>query len=238
MHLTKIISIAATATIAASLATPANAQSYDDRAGVYISAFTGLSFPNVEPRNTSLFNQSFDTGFAIGGAIGYKLSSDSLAGLRFELETSYRESNINSERFAAGSTGDTSSLGALVNILYDFDSLSDSFIPYIGVGAGIGGVETDAEIITLNSDPEIIDLTAFITGGAFRVSGPTRTKFLYQAIAGVTVPLSERFDLFIDGRYYSGGDVAFDIVDAVGNMSVTESSYNNYQVQAGIRLRF
>ncbi|PCI64804.1 MAG: hypothetical protein COB37_00495 [Kordiimonadales bacterium] len=216
--------------IIAAAALPAAAQA-DDRDGLYLSAFTGLSLQSDQQSTSAgqTLDIALDNGFVIGGAIGYQLISTPLGAVRLELEASYRENDVQSGTFSsdpsAAFSGDNSSLSVFINGLYDFDVLSDSFIPYVGLGFGFGGVESDT----------IIQLAAEQVG----FGGATRTEFLVQAIAGVTIPINDTFDLFVDGRYYIAPGANFDLVDTLGNAANNfDSSYKTIQVQAGIRLRF
>jgi len=196
--------------------------------GFYISAFTGLAIQN-DPESTAgsqALDLSLDNGFVIGGSIGYRLPD---TGFRLELEAAYRENEVSAGTLLSDPTaafsGDTSSLGVFANALYDFEGFSDLAVPYIGAGIGIGGVESDTVLQAATGDLEF--------------GGPTRTEFLYQGILGVTFPLSDSFDLFVDGRYYVAPGVDFDLIDTTLNTStVFESSYKVIQLQAGLRFNF
>ncbi|MBL4788706.1 MAG: outer membrane beta-barrel protein [Kordiimonadaceae bacterium] len=216
--------------IMAAAALPVAAQA-DDRDGLYISAFTGLSLQSDQQSTSAgqTLDIALDNGFVIGGSIGYQLTSTALGALRLELEASYRENNVGTGTFSTDPTavfsGDNSSLSVFVNGLYDFDLLSDSFIPYVGLGFGFGGVESDT----------VIQLAVEQIG----FGGATRTEFLVQAIAGVTIPINDTFDLFVDGRYYIAPGADFDLVDTLGNAANNfDSSYKTIQIQAGLRFRF
>ncbi|MBL4789771.1 MAG: outer membrane beta-barrel protein [Kordiimonadaceae bacterium] len=137
MNRVKLTGIVTGIALAAALTTTANAQSYDERDGYYISAFTGLNFQSAATSTPSNggsaanigtgINLSPDNGFVLGGSVGYKFSSNSFAGLRIELEASYRENDVVTGQLVsltgADATtfgGDTSSLAVMANILYDF----------------------------------------------------------------------------------------------------------------------
>ena len=223
--------------LALALSTGASAQTSDG--DYYVSGFAGLAFQSGNSNtpvsgslatpingNTSAIELDYQSGFTLGGTIGYKLPEGILSGLRLELEASYREGDVSdSIENTDGFFGDTSSFGVLANVIYDFDFLeSNLFTPYIGVGVGLGGVESDVFInSTLDGD---------------QFGGATRTQFLYQGIAGVSFPISEGFEFFVDGRYYSAGDVEFDLVDAAGAETPFDSDYDIFSVQAGIRFSF
>ncbi|WP_262694664.1 outer membrane protein [Kordiimonas aquimaris] len=217
----------ATATLFAGLAIP-NAAQAD---GFYISGFTGLAIQR-DQNNTSgnqSLDISLDNGFVIGGAVGYKLP---ISGFRVELEAAYRENDVSAGQFLADPTasfnGDNSSLGVFGNLLYDFEGLP-LITPYIGVGIGVGGVESDV-FGSFDSVPGTPDP---------RFGGPTSTEFLYQGILGVTLPLTDTWDLFVDGRYYVAPGAEFDLIDVATNTRTTfDSNYEVIQLQAGLRFKF
>ncbi|UTW54949.1 outer membrane protein [Kordiimonas sp. SCSIO 12610] len=222
------------ATAISTVTLSSEAQSRED-GGYYVSGFAGLAFQSGNT-NTPVtgaggnLELEYDTGYSIGGSVGYKLPTSSLfSGFRLELEASYREGDVEPTD-DTDRDGDTSSFGVLANVLYDFDAIaSDFFVPYIGVGAGLAGVESDLFV----GFPD--------TSGAFvtqQFGGSTRTQFVYQGIIGATFPLSDSFDLFIDGRYYTAGDVQFDLVAPDSTETAFDSDYDVIQVQAGFRFHF
>jgi len=225
MRLSKIGAAAGVFFAATALSTIASTTAQAD--GFYLSTFTGLAIQN-DQNNTSgtqSLNISLDNGFVIGGAIGYKLP---ISSFRVELELAYRENDITAGQLISDPTaafsGDNSSLGAFANVLYDFEGFP-LFTPYIGVGLGVGGVESDVVRTAAVND--------------LRFGGPTRTEFLYQGIAGVTIPINDTFDLFAEGRYYVAPGVDFDLIDTVLNTTSTfNSSYEVIQLQAGLRFKF
>ncbi len=196
--------------------------------GFYASTFTGLAFQNDQTSSGGgdRIDISLDNGFVVGGALGYKLP---VGGFRVEMELAYRENDITAGELLSDPTiafsGDNSSLSAFGNVLYDFDNILGIATPYIGAGIGIGGVESD--VVRQNAVNDV------------RFGGPTRTEFLYQGIAGVTIPLGDTWDLFAEGRYYVAPGVDFDLIDTALNTRETfDSSYEVIQLQAGLRFKF
>jgi opacity protein-like surface antigen len=231
---TLTIFFSAAAILAGSFAS--EAQSRED-GGYYISGFGGLAFQSGNtntPANangiSSNLELDYDTGYSLGGSIGYKLPVSSIfSGFRIELEAAYREGDVNPTD-DTDRLGDTSSFGVLANVLYDFDEIaSDFFVPYIGLGAGLAGVESDVFV-------DFPDATGTFVTQQF--GGATRTQFVYQGIVGATFPISDSFDLFIDGRYYSAGGVEFDLVAPDSSETAFDSDYDVVQVQAGFRFHF
>jgi len=221
MRLLKIGTAAGALFAATAMSTAAQAD------GFYLSTFTGLAIQNDQDNRASgqSLDISLDNGFVIGGAIGYKLP---ISSFRVELELAYRENDISAGQLlsdpSAAFSGDNSSLGAFANVLYDFEGFP-LFTPYIGAGIGVGGVESDVVRTAAVND--------------LRFGGPTKTEFLYQGIAGVTIPINDSFDLFAEGRYYVAPGVDFDLIDTVLNTTTTfNSSYEVIQLQAGLRFKF
>ncbi|WP_374764780.1 outer membrane protein [Yunchengibacter salinarum] len=208
--------------------TAAMAEDRDE--GLYLSGFGGLSFQSDQTSTLAgdvtigqRLDADFKTGFVVGGAVGYRMP-ERFDGLRLELEVSYRENSLDDVRAVelpvTGVSGDNSSLGVLVNAIYDFEHVSDSFTPYVGLGAGLGGVESDAILQ---------DGTATTPFG-----GTTKTEFLWQAIGGVSVPVSDRFEWFVEGRFYDAPGVDFDLAGG-GRFN---SEFSTWQTQTGLRFSF
>src|SRR5262245_35403139 len=78
-------------------------------------------------------NASFNTGFVLGGSVGYDF-----VGPRIEVEGVYRENTGNlSIGGAAGNAGiNFNQVAIMGNIFYDFFA-GQRFVPYIGAGAGV-----------------------------------------------------------------------------------------------------
>ena len=157
--------------VAAALPSIADAQTMQQdmtaNPGVYFGVEGGLNWMF----NTTILNQSVSpqTGWALGGKIGYDF-----VGPRVEVEGLYRENN-NGNFFGGRSiTGQIAQVTAMANVFYDFNA-TGTFVPYIGVGAGVGFVDSDYNI---NS-----------------------TVFAYQGILGIGYNVTPNFRVNIDGRY-------------------------------------
>lgn len=194
--------------------------------GLYLSGFTGLAIQQDQNNRSGgqSIDVSLDNGFVIGGAVGYRLTDS----FRVEVEVAYRENDITAGTVlndpTAAFSGDNSSLGAFANVLYDFADLP-LITPYIGVGLGFGGVESDAFIDTIANDQ--------------RFGGATRTEFLYQGILGATLPVSDTWEVFAEGRYYVAPGADFDLINVTLNTRETfNSNYEVIQLQAGLRYKF
>ena len=148
----------------------AQAQTPLQPGGFYIAAEGGANWMfNTSPTSTFTFagpssfgnfssnsNAYFNTGFVVGGALGYDF-----IGLRVEAEGVYRE---NTGTLAVGgfSAGfNFNEVAIMGNAYYDFLAGS-AIVPYIGAGAGV----------------------AFLNAGALGATRQS-TQFAYQGIIGV-----------------------------------------------------
>ena len=99
--------------------------------GPYLSFGGGLSFPqgsNVDIRQPPTgvavnAKTTFDTGFIVSSALGYKWA----AGPRTEFELNYRTSGLD-EMAGADATGRQKVFGVMGNLLYDF-ATNGSYCP-------------------------------------------------------------------------------------------------------------
>lgn len=188
----------------------------------YLSGFGGVNWVDDSDftGGGSRVDLDFDTGFVIGGAIGYKFDTYSFGRPRFEIEVNYRENDEDggsSGGVRRSFSGDVTSIGVLANFLLDLGPvLGTRFNPYIGGGIGFANVYSDIRYAggSLNDDD---------------------TVFAYQLIAGVDMPVTERVTFFVDGRYYGTDDPGFRHSPAGGNL---EGDYEGYSINTGIRVNF
>ena len=167
---TALLALPIGAANAQSLFTPGGTAAYP---GFYIGAEGGL--------NWLLSNGSYstDTGFAVGGKIGYDF-----VGPRIELEGLYRNNRgSGTVQFPNGNfgfaNGQINQVSAMANLLYDF-APGATITPYVGAGAGIAFV-----------DPSL-------SAGCTMCS----TQFAYQGIVGVGYNVAPGWRIDLDGRYY------------------------------------
>ena len=224
--MSKLKTLSSFALLTSLIAAPAASADWD---GLYISAFTGLSLQSDQESTLDLETVSteFDTGFVLGGSIGYRFEQGTIGSWRTEVEVAYRENDVDAGTFTglpnANFGGDNSSLSVFGNILYDF-TVVPIVTPYVGIGLGFGGVESDT----------VIDEVTNLTFG-----GDTQSEFLFQAIGGLSFPIAPNIEGFVDGRYYTAPGVDFSIVDPINNREEAfDSEFEVFQVQAGLRLHF
>ena len=122
----------------AAVALPVAAQAQSPQPGIYIGAEGGVNW--LLNTTISGVNVSPQTGWAVGGVIGYDF-----VGPRVEIEGVYRQNNTNLWAPGAAVNGQVGQLGILANLLYDF--MPGSVItPYIGAGAGVAFVDSNSSL--------------------------------------------------------------------------------------------
>ena len=168
------------------LALPLAAQAQNAQ-GLYIGLGAGV---NIMPDEhimgsgaTSFSNLNAQTNVGgIGvGSIGWAYGN----GFRTELELDYMYNGMNKVTSPGGAvslSGAEQKFGPMVNVLYDFTTISPSFVPYLGVG---GGYQWISENIAAGG-----------TSGN-QIGG----QFAYQGIAGVAIPVASVPGLSVTGEY-------------------------------------
>lgn len=189
------------------VATPVLAQD----GGFYARAWGGVSDLRDDTLSfggaTATLN--FDTGVSFGGAFGYDYPDSPL---RAEVEFNYRSADATDIPLAFGSEGDFASTSLMINGIYAFDTGS-ALRPYVGLGIG-ALTEIDFDI----GDAEFSD----------------RDGFAYQAMIGVEYPVSDRFALFAEARYFSAGSVDLE-TDAGEGLT---ADYDSIDINFGGSLKF
>lgn len=206
-----------------------------DESRFYVSAFAGANFiDDVVLRglvggNPQTVELDFDTGYTIGGAIGYNYGIiGNNVGLRAELELSYSDSNIDQIFFSGNGPaaevnvdGDFTSTNLFVNALFDLPELGNDLItPYAGAGIGVA----------------FTDLNAIYGPGV--VLDSSDENFAAQAIIGATVRATEDVDLFVEGRYSRIFDVETPRFAPTGALTgVIEDDVDTFGVNVGFRFK-
>ena len=155
--------------------------------GLYIGLGAGINIMQDESlksingfatRDTKL---STDLGAAGVASLGYGFDN----GFRTEFEFDYRYNGLD-KLTGNGNTlklnGSEQKFGPMINILYDFNTVSPSFVPYVGVGAGYQWVKLDASVAGASASKTV---------GAFA----------YQGIAGAAIPVSSVPGLSVTAEY-------------------------------------
>lgn len=195
----KILLMASTIIAAAGLASTADAGNY------YVKAFGGanwvsdINFHALEattPTDTLTWDVGSDTGWVVGGAVGYDLG-DLARGVSTELEISYRENSrdglwsSSTDGGWSGTIGfDHSSLAIMANAWYEFPVGGVS--PYVGGGLGWARTRLEGQYVGQAGDPTF----------KFEDEG-----FAWQLGAGVSYPIKPGMSIGLGYRYFRGPDV-------------------------------
>jgi OOP family OmpA-OmpF porin len=207
----------ATAMMALPLAA-ANAQAVD---GFYINLGAGVNIMQQEQVKSAA--PSTDLHMNVGGmglaAAGWGFGN----GLRAELEFDYRYNRLDHVTSAGASTslsGSEQKYGPMVNLAYDFTTISPLFVPYIGAGVGYQWAKLDPSV-----------------PGTGLLFSQSKGAFAYQAIIGAAFPLPNVPGLAITMEYRFMG-LAGDRTYGSGATATKLGSDYNHSVLLGIRYAF
>jgi len=183
----------------------------------YIGITGGYSYMGDQDVDSATASKvSAGNGFGVGGSIGYLPNSSLplLNALRFEIEVTYHQNDINTVHFhngtSTGGSGTYDSTAYMANVFYDIPT-GTKWSPYIGGGIGMATLHIPLanRVGTDDSDDE----------------------FAYQGMAGIGYsPDSIPNTVWSIGYRYLGTDDA-----DLGNAKVKYSTSN---VEAGVRFRF
>jgi opacity protein-like surface antigen len=184
--------------------------------GLYVSGNIGFAMASDSDLTDSTVpgvtvNTEFDTGLALGAALGYDFKR-----FRVEGEISYQKNDID-KISAQGTlfdpTGDAVALSFLINGYYDFVNRS-AFTPYISAGLGFAQVEfNDLDVSRLG----------------FSGSNDKDTVFAYQIGIGVGYAVTQKVTIDAKYRYFGTEDSEYDTTKA-------EFTSNNFLF--GVRFNF
>ncbi len=165
----------------------------------YASVFGGGNFVTSEPSFSNGITQvdvDYDSGFVVGGAIGYRWVGALGSGLtpRTEVEFSYQENDVSSINFSGNGPGqevvnggsDTTAFNVLFNLYFDVDNaLGDGITPYFGGGIGFS----------------VVDHSIFYNAPNLNFDDQ-ETDFRWHVTAGLSVAVSDNVSLFGDIGYH------------------------------------
>ena len=159
----------------------------------YVRLFAGATFPQVDDFEvfrvsccnlSEVVDPSFDTGWAIGGAVGRHVTRDAA----FELELTYRRANGRTDgpTFFA-QNGTAWSTAVILNAFYDLRGFGrgEAWRPYLGAGMGAAYLSAEADHEITDNNPELD--AAWVPA--------------YQAAAGLGYDLTPRLRLFGEVRW-------------------------------------
>jgi opacity protein-like surface antigen len=174
----RLAGYAAAAVVALGLATAANAQGLGGP--FYLKGFGGFTFPQSDatdidtPAGSASGTIDYDTGWALGAAVGYSITPNIAA----ELEYAYRAADLKNDV-----SGDTNSNAVMVNAIYNFGSMgaTGAWKPYVGGGLGWANIDVSTD-----------DFGSFTRNDAFA----------YQFIGGVAYQISPQLSLLGELRWF------------------------------------
>ena len=175
--------------------------------GPYFSLHGGPQWMNDV--STMGVDVSFDTGWGIFGALGYRFTE----GFAIEAEAGYARANIDDISFGATSfpvSGDVSQIPLMANAILHIP-VAESFGFYFSGGAGTIRTTTSAE--SLAGLPIDLDISNW--------------NFAMQAKAGVAFNVSHNLSLNLGYRFLYGNEALVN----------EENSYGNF-LEGGITFRF
>jgi OmpA-OmpF porin, OOP family len=167
-----------------------------------------------------------DGGFVGLGSLGYAFGN----GFRLELEGNYRQNGLNGLSGTDAPTNASGSIhtyGVMGNLLFDMDIGKPWLYPYIGGGVGYGWDQLSG--VRLSQ-----------TGTSFS-SGDTTGGFAYQAIAGLSFPVSGVPGLSVTAeyRYHSVvGNETFHGSTPSGPANLTVGTQHDHDFLLGVRYAF
>ena len=184
--------------------------------GLYVSGYFGFAMASNSDLTDSTVpgvtvNTEFDTGPALGAALGYDFNK-----FRVEGEISYQKndvSQIGSQGVLLNNTGKVTAFSFLINGYYDFINKS-AFTPYISAGLGFAQVEFN------NLD---------ISGLGFSGSNDEDTVFSYQVGIGLGYAVTEKVTIDVKYRYIGAEDSEYD---------TTKAEFASNNLLFGVRVSF
>ena len=167
--------------------------------GIYVGGGLGLNFMQSQNVSTTAGPYSasgkinYNTGFAGKLNVGYGFGN----GLRAELEGNYRNNTANGTNPLplvgnANVHGNEQKYGAMVNALYDFNTISRYVIPYVGVGVGYTAIQEQG-------------LNIYNNGGQGNIAygNSTKSSFAWQAILGAAFPITPALAITAEYNFFN-----------------------------------
>jgi opacity protein-like surface antigen len=188
----------------------------------YVGVQGSVPFVNetdVNVNGTKAGEVDFDTGYGIGGSLGYTPGPNGnfLDNMRFEAEYFYRNNEL--DGFSAGGTSaqiadDISSDTYMINAYYDIDTGS-RLTPYVGAGVGFSDIELNVPTLALSDEDSV---------------------FAYQLMAGIGWQPEMLLNTVLQFgyRYLDASDPEFGT--ATGGR--VDHEYQIHSIEAGARFRF
>jgi OOP family OmpA-OmpF porin len=187
--------------------------------GPYVSLGAGVNIMQQEPITAfggkPVSGADLNTNVGAAGILagGWGFGN----GFRAELEFDYRYNglkNVTGTGGTASLSGSEQKYGPMVNVMYDFTTVSPMVIPYLGVGAGY---QWASEHVTVAGG------SASGSEGAFAAQAILGAEFPIASVPGLGITAEYRFMALTGDRHYTG---------------VTLGNDFNHSVLIGLRYAF
>jgi opacity protein-like surface antigen len=220
----QIRNLLVTATV---LALPVAAQA-QPVTGLYIGAGAGVNFQqnqdissvNGVSTNTHLDSQAGAVGvLSLGWGFGN--------GLRLEVEGDYRYNGYSKLALPSASVtigGNTQKYGPMVNMFYDFTTVSPAVIPYIGAGIGYQWVSQQLNSVSIGPGTVTTDRSG--TEGAFAYQAIVGAAFPIHSVPGLAITTEGRFMGITERSHTTQG------------VTIKSGNEFNYAALIGVRYNF
>jgi len=174
-----------------------------------------------------------ETGFVVGGAIGFNAYKYMDAAFRAEIAVDFRQEELSTITVFPGQPSESSGQHKLLTTMlngyvdYDPDDMKLLVVPYVGFGVGYGRIEIDTD----NSSATV------------RINDAD-SVFAWQVMAGVNIPYTETVGFRIGYRYVATTDPNFDSREsgstggASFNSTRFDSEFDSHELTAGLRINF
>ncbi len=222
-------------------AAPAAAES-----GPYVQAFAG---PNFLPGEEFEFDEDglsgaidpdYEVGVNVGGALGYRFNDF----LRLEAEVAYQRHGLDTggaEGLAVAVEdldGDGTILSAMVNGYVEGD-LGFPLKPFLGVGVGVARVSLSDIGGTVSTAPILPGLPA-VTVEVDDVIDDEDTVVAGQAIAGLSLDVTEHWTTALSYRFFGVLDADFETAEIAGIVNAEEfdADFFSHALRVEVRYRF
>ena len=161
---------------------------------------------------TSGIDGDIETGFNVGGALGWQLSPE----LGLEAEGFFTQGHMDGPLITASYL---ESFSFMANLIWSFDC-GGKWRPY--VGAGIGGAQITVTDGTFN----------FM--GSTDFTGDSTIVFAWQGMGGVSIPVADAISMFLEYRYQSASDADLTITNGVGGQITISQEYQSHNLSLGL----
>ena len=221
-----LLSAVAAISVSTMVALPAAAQDYER--GTYFSFAAGANFPgsssvlyhNTPTGTFTNAKTTFDTGYILSGAVGYRWSNI----VRTEAEFNYRRAKVD-DIAGAPAPGSQRVMGLMGNVLFDIGEWG-GIRPYVGGGAGVGwnkwsGVQGGA--------------SATFPAGTANFNDRDMA-FQWQGIAGVSKAITRSTEGFVEYRYIGLEQNKF--TGTPVGAAASRHDDRSHNVLAGVRINF